>query len=145
MDPDIATIQVQSKALPGEQSIDYPLSRFSQAEGPAKPSLAHKISDDVIKFVAVTATPKAIKVKSLLSYVYKQWKLERRQVQAVVLPASGELCVIGDFILKGTRIVIPRKMRPQVLVLAHRGHPGIFSMKQRLRPIVRVTWNEQKS
>ena len=36
----------------------YPLSRLSQAEGPAKPSSAHKISDDFTKFVAVTATPK---------------------------------------------------------------------------------------
>lgn len=49
------------------------------------------------------------------------------------IPASGELCVIGKLILRGTKIVIPRKLRAQVLTLAHESYPGIMSMKQRLR------------
>ena len=58
-----ATIQV--KYMPEAQSIAYPLSRLSQAEGPAKPSLAHKVSDDFTKFVAVTATPKAMTTREI--------------------------------------------------------------------------------
>ena len=49
------------------------------------------------------------------------------------LPVSGELCAIGKLVLRGTRILILSKLRTRVLVLAHKGHPGIVSMKQRLR------------
>ncbi|PFX22385.1 Uncharacterized protein K02A2.6 [Stylophora pistillata] len=55
------------------------------------------------------------------------------------IPVCGELCVIGKLILRGTRIVIPSKLRPRVLSLAHEGHPGIVSMKQRLRS-AKVWW-----
>ena len=48
------------KYLPGRQNIADPLSRL--AEGPMKTSIAHKISDDFVKFVAVTVTPKAMTV-----------------------------------------------------------------------------------
>jgi len=54
------------------------------------------------------------------------------------IPVCSELCVIGKVIHRGTRIVIPSKLRPRVLSLAHEGHPGIVSMKQRLRS--KVWW-----
>ncbi|PFX28921.1 Uncharacterized protein K02A2.6 [Stylophora pistillata] len=54
------------------------------------------------------------------------------------IPVCSELFVIGKLILCGTRIVIPSKLRPRVLSLAHEGHPGIVSMKQRLRS--KVWW-----
>ena len=54
------------------------------------------------------------------------------------IPVYSELCVIGKLILRDIRIVIPRKLRPRVLSLAHEGHPGIVSMKQRLRS--KVWW-----
>ena len=53
------------KYLPGKQIIAFPLSRLSQAEGRAKPSLARKISDEFIKFLAVTATPKALTTREI--------------------------------------------------------------------------------
>ena len=61
------------KYLPGGQNIADPLSRLSQTDGPVKTSLAHKISDDFVKSVAVTATSKALttpqqKMKSSSSY-----------------------------------------------------------------------------
>ena len=49
------------------------------------------------------------------------------------LPCSSELCSIGQLILRGTRIVIPKKLRPRVLSLAHEGHLGIVGTKQKLR------------
>ena len=63
------------------------------------------------------------------------WKGDQRKQH---IPVCGELCVIGKLILRGTRIVIPSKLRPRVLSLAHEGHPGIVSMKQRLRS--KVWW-----
>lgn len=44
----------------------------------------------------------------------------------------GELSAIGKLVLRGTRIVIPKQLRCQVLELAHEGHPEIVAMKQRL-------------
>ena len=51
---------------------------------------------------------------------------------------SGELCVIGQLVLRGSRIVMPRKLRPQALALAHEGHLGIVGTKQALRS--KVWW-----
>ena len=126
------------KYLTGGQNIADPLSRFSQTEGPVKSSLAHKISDNFVKFVAVTATPKAMTTREIEKASAEDeelielractdergWKGDK--------PISGELCAIGKLVLRGTRIAIPSKLRTQVLVLAHEGHPGIVSMKQKL-------------
>ena len=51
---------------------------------------------------------------------------------------AGELCVIGQLVLRGTRIVIPNKLRPRVLALAHEGHLGVVGTKQNLRS--KVWW-----
>ena len=40
--------------------------------------------------------------------------------------------------VRGTRLVIPIKLRKQVLDLAHEGHQGIVKTKQRLR--TKVWW-----
>ena len=49
------------------------------------------------------------------------------------LPVRGELSAIGKLLLPGTRIVITKQLRCQVLELAHEGHPGIVAIKQCLR------------
>ena len=49
-----------------------------------------------------------------------------------------EITVIGKLVLRDTRIVVPTKLRKQVLELAHDGHPGIVKMKDRLRS--KVWW-----
>ena len=49
------------------------------------------------------------------------------------LPVRGELSAIGKLVFRGTRIVIQKKLRCQVLKLAHEGYPGIVARKQRLR------------
>lgn len=49
-----------------------------------------------------------------------------------------ELCFAGNILLRGTKIIMPEKLRPQTLDLAHEGHPGICKMKQRLR--AKVWW-----
>ena len=48
------------------------------------------------------------------------------------------LCILGKLVLRGTRIVIPRRLRDDVLHLAHEGHQGIVKMKQRFRS--KVWW-----
>ncbi|XP_022797622.1 uncharacterized protein K02A2.6-like [Stylophora pistillata] len=138
----------QVKYLPGEQNIADPLSRLLHANGQAEPSPAHKVSDEFVRFVAATATPQAMtcEIEEALSedrefvelreYIKDgNWKGDQHKQYVRV---CGELCVIGKLILRGTRIVIPSKLRPRVLNLAHEGHPGIVSIEQRLRS--KVWW-----
>lgn len=44
-----------------------------------------------------------------------------------------EFCQVGEILLRGSRIVIPKDLRDQVIDIAHTGHPGIVAMKTRLR------------
>ena len=44
----------------------------------------------------------------------------------------GELCVIGQFVLRGTRMIIPSKLQPRTLALANEGHFGVVGTKQNL-------------
>lgn len=46
---------------------------------------------------------------------------------------QDELCVIGNVVLRGERIIIPESLREPVLSIAHEGHPGMSLMKRRLR------------
>ena len=49
------------------------------------------------------------------------------------MTVAGELCVIGQLWLRGTRIIIPRKLQPRTLALAHDGHLGVVGTEQNLR------------
>ncbi len=51
---------------------------------------------------------------------------------------KDELCVLGEILLRGTRIVIPKSLRERVTKLAHEGHQGIVKTKARLRS--KVWW-----
>ena len=136
--------KLQVKYLPGEQNIADPLPRLLHANEQAESSSEHKVSDEFVRFVAVTATPQAMTTREIeeassedkefaeLRQHIKEgnWKGDQHKQYILV---CGELCVTAKLILRGTRIVIPSKLRPRVLSLAHEGHPGIVSMKQRLR------------
>ena len=139
----------QVKYLPGEQNIADPLSRLLHANGQAESSSAHKVSDEFVRFVAATATPQAMttceieeasledrEFVELRQYIKDgNWKGDQHKQY---IPVCGKLCVVGKLILRGTRIIIPSKLIPRVLSLAHEGHPGIVSLKQRLRS--KVWW-----
>lgn len=53
-------------------------------------------------------------------------------------PFKDEFSHVQGIILRGERIIVPLVLRIQILKLAHEGHPGISSMKQRLRS--KVWW-----
>ena len=48
------------------------------------------------------------------------------------------MCVIGQLVFIGTRIVIPSKLWPRTLALAHKNHLGLVGTKQNLR--TKVWW-----
>ena len=49
---------------------------------------------------------------------------------AVIL---NELTYLGQVVLRGTRIVIPEKLRKRVLDLSHERHQGTVKTKERIR------------
>ena len=135
------------KYQPGPKNIADPLSRLvSSMENGSKCSSQ---AEEYVRFVAVSATPNAMTTREVeeasaadeeLSAVRqctsgKPWD---QLVYKRYLPCSGELCTIGKLVLRGTRIVIPKKLRPRVLSIAHEGHLGIVGTKQKLRS--KVWW-----
>ncbi|XP_061506861.1 uncharacterized protein K02A2.6-like [Anopheles gambiae] len=44
-----------------------------------------------------------------------------------------ELGTVGDLVVRGSKLVIPKAIRQRMLELAHEGHPGRTKMQQRLR------------
>ena len=127
---------------PGPSNIADPLSRLA---GNLKTSGSHSAeAEEYVRFVAINATSCAMTtreveeasaideelcaVKECLNG--KPWD---QLAYKKYLPCSGELCSIGQLILRGTRIVIPKKLRPRVLSFAHEGHLGIVGTTQNLR------------
>ncbi|KXJ07404.1 hypothetical protein AC249_AIPGENE13519 [Exaiptasia diaphana] len=49
------------------------------------------------------------------------------------LHVKNELCVLGKLVMRGSRVVIPKRMHEQILKLAHEGHQRIVKTKSRLR------------
>lgn len=47
-------------------------------------------------------------------------------------PVAGEQCINGQLVRQGTKIVIPSKLRLQVLALAHEAHLGVVGTKKNL-------------
>ena len=118
--------------LPGEQNIANSLSRLLKAENQAGPSAGHKVSGEFVRFVAVNATPRAMMTREIekvsaedeefseLLHRIKTGTWRDGQLKQYISVAS-ERCLPGKLIARGTRIVIPSKLRPRVLTLAHEG------------------------
>lgn len=126
----------------GKQNIADSLSRL------VKGKEAHDHgAEEYVRFVAVSTTPKAMTTKEIemesardeeLSEVKEAIKTGKFEKCKSYAPIAGELCVIGQLVLRGTRIVLPGKLRPQALALAHEGHLGVVGTKQNLRS--KVWW-----
>ena len=49
---------------------------------------------------------------------------------------SGELTVVDGLLMKGTRLVIPSSLRPEILIQLHGGHQGITKCRERAKQSV---------
>ena len=98
-------------------------------------------AEDYVRFVAINATPCAMTAREVeaASAIDEDLCAVRECLNGKpwdqlafkkYLSCSSELCSIGQLILRGTRIVIPKRLRPRVLSLVHEGHLGIVGTKQ---------------
>ena len=130
--------------VPGKQNIADPLSRLGKGKGVCM----NDDAEEVIRFVAETSTPAAMSVQEVeeeswldpeISQLREcittgEWDNAPTQYKAV----RSELSILGKLVLRGTRLLIPAKLRDRVVDLAHEGHQGLTKTKQRLRS--KVWW-----
>ncbi|XP_021353566.1 uncharacterized protein K02A2.6-like [Mizuhopecten yessoensis] len=144
----LQTYRFTVKYIPGKQNIADSLSRLIESKG-NNSSTQPTDAETYVRFVAQNATPNALSTRQIeeesavdeeLCNVRKCIKTQRwhELTNKRYLAVKDELCIIGMLVLRGTRIVIPETLRETVLKLAHEGHPGIVSMKRRIR--TKVWW-----
>lgn len=129
---------------PGKNNIADPLSRLCTIDETPEPF----DDDNYINLVVEQSRPIAISQSELRQACKedKEFNLVRNGVynnnwdQAVnnYKVFEQELCFQDELLLRGSKIVIPNKLRSKVLDAAHEGHPGIVAMKTRLRS--KVWW-----
>ena len=115
--------------LPGKNNIAYPLSMLLKVDM-AQQSEFSKMAEEHVRFVAINSTPKAMTTHDVERASSDDAELQQLREcidkgrwtdcpDKLYAAMSGELCVIGQLVLRGSRIVMPRKLRPQALTLAH--------------------------
>ena len=132
---------------PGQENITDLLSRLLCRE--VKPNNHQQSAEEYVRFVAANETPTALTTHEIEeAYAVDEKLVEVRNFKAITtmqfekckqyMAVAGELCVISQLVLRGKRIVIPKKLQPRTLVLAHEGYLGVVSTKQNLR--TKVWW-----
>lgn len=130
---------------PGKSNIADPLSRLCRNTSPEK----HPLEDEHhVNQIVQYARPVALSLKAIIeaSNDDEEFKLVKEALinnnwdDAVnhYKLFQHELWLHDGILLRGNKIVIPTKLRKQVLAAAHEGHPGIVNMKTRLR--TKVWW-----
>lgn len=135
--------------IPGKSNIADPLSRLLHpTKSSTTPSELAEEAEAHVHFVATNATPNAVTMRELEEASREDEELQeiRRSIDTgrwhncdkLYVAVSSELCTMGELVLRGNRIIVPEKLRPRTLTLAHEGHLGIVGTKQNLR--TKVWW-----
>lgn len=132
---------------PGKSNVADPLSRLCKSSTNETQASSFKDEHHVNQIIQ-HARPTALSLKSIVevSNDDKEFKLIKDALIKNTWDVSinhykvfqHELWLHDGVLLRGNKIVIPTKLRKQVLAAAHEGHPGIVNMKARLR--TKVWW-----
>lgn len=129
---------------PGQSNIADPLSCLLSRN---KTTSYENGAKEYVQFTAISATPAALTTREVeeASAVDKELIALREAIKTgrfekcrAYSPAAGELCVMGQLVLRGTRILLLSKLRSQAIALAHEGYLGIVGTNQNLRS--KVWW-----
>lgn len=135
----------QVRHIAGKQNIADSLSRLLSDTTPQE--IHRHGSEEYVRFIAVHATPKALTTREVeeasatdpeLIEVRNAIETGHFEKCKQYAPIVNELCVIGFIVLRGSRIVLPEKLRAKALTLANEGYLGIVGTKQHLR--TKVWW-----
>ena len=130
--------------VPGKQNIADSLSRLVDK----RELSGHDDAEEFIRFEAQASAPVAIPIREIeeepatdqeISQLREcistgDWEKAPPQYKDV----TNELSSFGKLVLRGTRLLIRRKLREGVLDLAHEGHQGLVKTEQRRR--TKVWW-----
>lgn len=134
---------------PGKTNIADPLSRL-----PIQQQVSDLFEDDVEYFIneiTNSSNLRAITINEMneVSKNDQEIKLIKKCLNNTDLweheksiqmfkPFKPEYCFHENLLLRGTKIVVPKELRTNILALGHEGHPGVESMKRSLRS--KVWW-----
>jgi len=135
------------KYKPGSQNIADSLSRLVKQSTESKSQKDD--TEDFIYFVTREAVPNAMTPREIeqASLIDSEMIRLRECIKTgnwtdcpnpAYKTLRDELTCLGRVILRGSRIVIPEKLRQKVIDIAHEGHQGIVKTKERLR--TKVWW-----
>lgn len=104
--------------------------------------------ENYINWIVTHTEPKAIKLEEIISASEADEEIqavkkaiqtgEWSEITMLYKNFESEFCFAGEILLRSTRIVIPIILRERALMAAHEGHPGMSTMKSRLRS--KVWW-----
>lgn len=84
----------------------------------------------------MTATRSDPLLSKVLRYTRTGWPEQVPEELRSLWRKREELSVEGDCVLWGVRVIVPKRLRQQVLEELHRGHPGVVRMKALARSYV---------
>ena len=130
--------------VPSRENIADSLSRLKKV--PATRGYVH--DKEYVRAITLQAAPAALRIEEIETVSFQDEELEvvreclqsgdwEKAPKAFVM-VRNELTNVGQIVLRGTRIVVPRELQKRVLDLAHEGHQGIVKTKERLRS--KVWW-----
>ena len=130
--------------VPSRENIADALSRLTKV--PASRGYVH--DEEYVRAITLQAVPAALRIEEIeaVSFEDEELKVVRECLQSgdwekapkAFVMVRNELTNVGQIVLRGTRIVVPRELQKRVLDLAHEGHQGIVKTKERLRS--KVWW-----
>ncbi|XP_058816278.1 uncharacterized protein K02A2.6-like [Topomyia yanbarensis] len=130
------------KHIPGSTNISDILSRLCcQEDKPFDDNAEHYLCAIGEGPVAITLDEirQATKQDEILEAVSQSLETDEWQTQLIHYQAfKKELGNVGGIIVRDDRIVLPTILRHRALDIAHRGHPGVVTMRRYLRE--KVWW-----
>lgn len=130
--------------ISGSANLADVLSRMSISDDPQ----FDNDTENYIRFVSNQAVPEALTFMDIVNATNDDASIQqvlealrnnqRESMPTEFRPFMDELCTVDGVLLRGNRLVVPEALWSKVIQIAHEAHPGIESMKRRLR--LKVWW-----
>lgn len=123
---------------PGKSNLADSLSRLAVVDDHSDASQ----ETNLIMYVREMA-PSAIPLSEIESVSTEDMEIEEvknalqsghwDKVSEAFRRVKSEICQVGELLVRGSRVIIPKVLQARVIDLGHTGHPGMVAMKVRMR------------